>query len=581
MTAPLQPDLPYRAAGLTERQAAAHLLDRFAFGPTPGAVDRVVEMGLERWLDEQLRGDLPEPELDRRLAGIAALSASPEELAETYASAGYVRTRAFHAGIVDRNTEKDDKAARRRLLEWAYQQGFRHQRELIKQIAEQKLVRAVYAQNQLREVLTDFWFNHFNVLWHNETSAYLLDYEYGAIRPNVFGPFRAVLGATAKHPAMLRYLDNARSFAPRGRRTAADLPPNLAQRRPAGLNENYARELLELHTLGVDGGYTQEDVEETARALTGWLFRPVDLGGSNGADKMRELIEMANVRGGGVVEGEGRFVFVPALHDAEAKTILGTAFPAGGGLDEGERVLDLVAEHPSTAQHLAWKLARKFVQDDPPDALVDRMAGAFGSSGGDVRVVLREMVQDEAFWAARRAKMKSPFELTASALRALDAEVQDGVPALQRAGALGEAVYLSTAPTGYPDHASAWISAGTLLQRVNFGLALATGGIGGVRADLLALNGGHEPASPEEALEAYAAVVLPARETADTVRLLLPTLRDPDFDARVAAAADGVAPPEDDPLTDDADPRPGELGGPESLGRVVGLLLGAPEFQRQ
>lgn len=599
--------MPYAAAGLTEREAAAHLLHRFTFGPRPGEVDRVVAMGLEAWFEAQLRADAPEDALEARLARLPALALPDSALLRVYPRPVVVRNRAVRDGYL---TRADLEALPRPALEdtlRAYMKahGYRPFRQLQGQLFARKLLRARYAENQLAEVLADFWFNHFNVAFQDgQARPYLLSYERRAIRPHVLGRFRTLLGATARHPAMLLYLDNARSSAAedamttldmrmsrmeatggpavrrrieaaRRRREAArqmrtaDAPARPGARR--GVNENYARELMELHTLGVDGGYTQADVEEVARAFTGWTVLPPTPEG----DTVRTRLE-GRRRAGFVIEGD--FLFRPNLHDAGEKHILGETFPEGGGLDEGERVLDLLAAHPSTARHLARKIAVRFVSDDPPDALVDDLAAVYLDTGGDLRAVVRALAYSPYFWeaSAQRAKVKSPLELSISALRALDADLDDPRGLLNWLRKMGQPLYAYQAPTGYPDRAEAWINTGTLLNRMNFAMRLASGRIRGVTVDLPALNRHREPASVEEALTTYARLLLPERDVTATVAQLLPPAADPGFARRLDASARRAAPP------DEGSERPVEAApNPAALARVVGVILGSPGFQRR
>ncbi|HWM93663.1 MAG TPA: DUF1800 domain-containing protein [Thermoanaerobaculia bacterium] len=492
--------LPWKEAGLTEREAAAHLLNRFAYGPRPGEVDAVVKMGLDRWLERQLAADLPDRELERRLDSLPVLEMSASEIARTYPRPGMLRAEASRAGVIPENKEEVDKKERREaVMRWASQQGYRSQRELASQLTAQKLWRAVESENQLAEVMTDFWFNHFNVsMTDNQSRGHLLSYERDAIRPNALGRVRDLLGATARHPAMLLYLDNARSNARRG------------------LNENYARELMELHTLGVDGGYTQKDVVEVARAFTGWTVLP----------------------------REGEFLFRPAAHDAGAKTVLGRKLSARG-VEEGEAVLDLLAVHPSTAKHLATKLAVRFVSDKPSQALIERLAAVYLKSGGQVKPVLQEIAGSPEFWSreALGAKIKSPFELAASALRGLDAEVKDPRETLRWIADMGQKLYAYQAPTGYPDRAEAWVNTGSLLSRMNFGLELAGGRVRGVDFDFAALNGGKKTG---ESLRFYAERLLPGRDLKPALALMEP-----------------------------------KVSTSEAPEQVVGVILGSPEFQRR
>jgi uncharacterized protein (DUF1800 family) len=330
------------------------------------------------------------------------------------------------------------------------------ERRIFNELAEAKLLRAVYSERQLEEVLVDFWFNHFNVFARKgQTGIYLGEYEREAIRPHVLGRFRDMLGATARNPAMLFYLDNWQSVAPHpGIARRLDQVPNNRPRR--GLNENYARELLELHTLGVDGGYTQDDIVHVARALTGWTIgRP----------------------------GAGGFRFALSLHDREAKTVLGQTIPAGGGIEDGERVLDILARHPSTARNIAFKLAQRFVSDTPPPSLVDRAARVFQSADGDLREVVRTIVTSTEFFdpAVRLAKVKTPFEFVVSALRATSADVRTSQAINRALQEMGMPLYMCQPPTGYDDTAATWVSSGALVTRINFAVALTRGQLRGIQ----------------------------------------------------------------------------------------------------
>ena len=347
-------------------------------------------------------------------------------------------------------------------------------RQEVQALASQKITRAIYSERQLEEVLVDFWFNHFNVFaGKGRTSTFLVDYEREAIRPHVWGSFRELLGATAKSPAMLFYLDNWLSVDPKAgeqiqnankRRRAqpggrlrqgsgaqvADMPPPPQQGpRRSGLNENYARELLELHTLGVDGGYTQQDIVEVARALTGWSLNN----------------QQAN---------EG-FRFMPAMHDRGEKKVLGHTIRAGGGIEDGEKVLDIVAAHPSTATHIATKLVRRFVNDEPPAALVDKVAATFTRTKGDLRETVRTLVTAPEFYATehRGAKVKTPLVFVVSAVRATGRDVRETRPILNALQQLGMAPYQCQPPTGYDDTADTWVSAGALVTRMNIAQQLA------------------------------------------------------------------------------------------------------------
>jgi uncharacterized protein (DUF1800 family) len=342
------------------------------------------------------------------------------------------------------------------------------------EVSSAKLARAVTSERQLYEQMVDFWENHFSVFaGKGQTRLFIPAYDRDVIRPYALGKFRDLLGAVAKSPAMLFYLDNAQSAADTVHRTLSSrrlreaqpvgsrpgLRPGLTVapggvRPPRGLNENYARELMELHTLGVDGGYTQQDVIEVARALTGWSIDP----------------------------REGAFVFRPAIHDADEKTVLGSRLPALRGIEDGEQVLDILARHPSTARHITRKLVVRFVSDSAPPALVDRCAAVFSRSDGDIRETLRCVVTSPEFFskAAYRAKVKTPFELVASALRATNASVDNTPRGAQVVARLGQPIFGRQTPDGWPDRADDWVNAGAMVNRVNFGLTLAAARVPGV-----------------------------------------------------------------------------------------------------
>jgi len=329
---------------------------------------------------------------------------------------------------------------------------------------EAKLYRAIYSNRQLEEVLTDFWFNHFNVYVNKDRLASMLaSYEQDAIRPHVFGKFQDLLLATAKHPAMLYYLDNWQSMSPDVFQIGPFAPgpfitPQQLARNARGLNENYGRELMELHTLGVNGGYTQEDVVNVARCFTGWTIRNPNV--------------------------KPEYTYAAFMHDTGEKTVLGHKIAAGGGEQDGVQVVEILAHHPSTARFIATKLARHFVADDPPPALVDRMARTFLKTGGDLRAVYETMFTSREFFSegAWTAKVKSPLEVVVSAVRALDGEATDTFVLAQKVADMGEPLYGKEFPTGYKDTAEAWLSTANVIARINFANALVNGDIHGVKA---------------------------------------------------------------------------------------------------
>jgi uncharacterized protein (DUF1800 family) len=393
---------------------------------------------------------VPDPAVDAKLAGLPTLSMSIAALQTGFPRPQAGLARAGEAG----DTIPPEK--RPAVME--------------KELVTAKLVRAVESSRQLNEVLADFWFNHFNVFLGKGEDRWMIGpYERDAIRPHVFGRFRDLLGATAAHPAMLWYLDNWSSVR-----------EGFGKQ---GLNENYARELLELHTMGVDGGYTQEDVREVARCFTGWsIVRPR-------GNAARATPREANLE-------NGTFVYRDFAHDKGEKHVLGEVIPAGGGREDGEKVLDLLVRHPATARFLAAKLCRKFVSDAPPPALVARVADTFRKTRGDLRSVYAAIFSSPEFWsdAAFAAKTKTPLELAASAVRALGGTVRPAfAPSLsQQIARMGEPLYQCQPPTGYRDAAETWVNAGSLLNRLNFGLALASGRIEGVSIDSARLAAGPE-----------------------------------------------------------------------------------------
>jgi len=427
------------APGAVHNAAITHVLNRLTFGPRPGDVERVRMMGVEGWLDEQLH---------------------PARIDD-----GAVEAMLPQLGTAP------DGADQKELRQFARQQ--------VITLASEKLLRAMYSERQLQEVLVDFWFNHFNVYaGKGRTAMFLPSYDRDVIRPHVFDRFRDLLEADAKSPAMLFYLDNWLSAAedanrepgsgirdPRVRRRpgrfgsripapASRIPAGAKQKkRVRGLNENYGRELLELHTLGVDSGYTQQDVINVARAFTGWT-----------------------------IDRDGHFRFVAALHDTGEKMVLGHRIKAGGGVEEGEQVLDILASHPATAHHIAFELTQRLVSDEPPPALVDRAAKRFLETKGDLREVVKTIVTSPEFLApdVRNAKFKTPFELVVSAVRTTGAAVADARPFVQTLQQLGEPLYMCQPPTGYHDTADAWVSAGGLVTRMNFATRLASGNMPGV-----------------------------------------------------------------------------------------------------
>ena len=581
---------PYRKAGLTERQAAAHLLSRFTYGAGPGQVDAVVKMGLENWFAQQLEGNLPDDSLGQVLDRYDALKLTNEEIVNTYPRAGQVVRMAIRDGVISRDSVKIDRKEYRDALQtYMQQKGYKREQDLFRQFINQKVLRAAYSQNQLREVLTDFWFNHFNVsITKNDCAEFIPAYERDVIRPAALGNFNALLLGTAKSPAMSYYLDNFSSSGPlparpedrdkvyarakvekvemadTAYRVATDpamqrnaieaqagvdaLPVDSSRvialrvaalqgggaRKNRGLNENYAREVMELHTLGVDGGYTQQDVTQAARVLTGWGVYPMN---ENGKGIINRFSEDQLARRGFVHEGD--FLFNANRHDKGEKKVMGQTFAAGGGYEEGVRLLEMLAHHPSTAVFITRKIAVRFVSDNPPQSLLDKMAKTFRDTNGDIKKVLITMVEAPEFWSASavREKTKSPFELAIGAVRSLHGTIEQPYQLYTWVTRMGEKKYYYQAPTGFPDKGAYWINTGSLLNRMNFGLALASGRIPGVSIDLVALNNGHEPESSQAALIIYGKIILPERNLDATMKRLMPMLNDPALAQKVDEAS--------------------------------------------
>ena len=495
-----------------------HVLTRLAFGGRPGDATAVRAMGVDKWIARQLA---PEQIDDSRattlVARYPALTSSRADLVSDFAEARQARRQ----GAAQANARPPMDVQR-----------------AVPELQASLLTRAVASERQLFEVMVNFWENHFSVFAQKgaQERLFLVEYDRDVIRPNAMGKFRDLLGAVAHSPAMLFYLDNWQSQADSANPTLAEMQSvgrprlrALLKARPRrGLNENYARELMELHTLGVDGGYTQKDVQEVARALTGWT--------------------LALQQGGG-------FVFRPEAHDAGAKVILGRKFAAGRGIEEGEEVLDLVARHPSTARFITTKLARHFISDDPPRSVVDRCSKVFTSTDGDIRSTLGCVITGPEFFsrAAYRSKVKTPFQVVASAMRAMDATPDQSPRSVQTVAQMGQPIFGRQTPDGWPDRADAWMNSGAILNRINFGLQMASRRVPGVQfgrvAEIEALQG-----APREA------------QVDGVVKLL--------FGGQVSTDTRQVLLSGENPLATERNPLSG-------LQQIVGLALGAPEFQRR
>ena len=616
---------PYESEGLTKRQAAAHLLSRFTYGATPGQVDEVAKMGLENWFEQQLTGGLPDDSVKERLTGYDALAMSNADVIRAFPKPIQVLRLAKAEGIIadDSAVLNNKKMYKDVLLDFARKKNFRRQSELYRQFISQKILRAAYSNNQVQEKLTEFWFNHFNVsLTKRACALFIPSYERDVIRPNVTGKFGNLLLATAKSPAMLLYLDNFSSAGPNNTDEDSPLARRLKKAKDAnlsdsatkdqlkrlqrlkknqGLNENYAREVMELHTLGVDGGYTQDDVTQAARVLTGWTVYPMEDGYGNALRKLIDRVGEDKLIQRGYVH-DGDFLFAMNRHDNGSKTVMGKKFAADGGYEEGTALLSMLAHHASTAQFISKKLAAYFVNDVPPKSLVDKMANTFLEKDGDIKEVLRTMVNTREFWSASavREKTKSPFELAISSIRALQADIEQPYQVFNWVEKMGQKMYYYQAPTGFPDRAQYWINTGALLNRMNFGLSIASGQMRGVSTDLASLNNYHEPESATDALVTYGKLMMPERNLDETIKRLTPLLTEPGLDKKIENASKKITPQKTTeammPGDEDEDLLPAnpneeakmqrrknkELqNGKNMLAQVVGIIIGSPEFQRK
>ena len=555
---------------LAADQQVIQALNRLTFGPRPGDAQRIRAMGLDKWIDLQLRPDkIDDTPFEKFADRYDILKQDQNDLLKQFADAQRERR------IVKR--DRADSVGMSREDRMAMQQIGLARRQFMGQLQSERVARAVASNRQLEEVMTDFWLNHFNVFAGKgpPEAYYLVEYERDVIRPNALGKFRDLLEAVARSPAMLFYLDNARSMADSTRpRLASERrggafadQPRRKQLRNGGLNENYGRELLELHTLGVDGGYTQQDVINVARALTGWTIRPPVMGGG--------------------------FIFRPEMHDAGDKVVLGHKLAAGRGIEDGEDVLDVVSKSASTARFIATKLARRFVSDNPPQALIDDAATVFLKTGGDIREVLRTIVTSNEFYSqqAFRSKVKSPFEVVVSAIRALNAQPDSTPRTAQAIAYLGEPLFGHQAPNGYPETSDAWMNTGAILNRINFGMAVAANRIPGVTIASLPGIDSLGTSSRATQVDAVIALLLSGSASPDT-RAVLMKGENP-LASSVAPEPSAETSMEDSMMPDGkglgaGGPRanrgaPGFGNVPQLSGvaQIVGLALGSPEFQRR
>ncbi|MEO8770561.1 MAG: DUF1800 domain-containing protein [Ferruginibacter sp.] len=613
---------PYKEAGLTERQAAAHMLSRFSFGATPGQVDEVVQMGLEKWFTQQLNGGIPDDSLQARLVDYDAINLTNTEINKIFPRPIQVLRMARDEGFLpkkDSFTDDERKAYKKQLADFVKDKKFRRQGVFVHQFINYKILRAAYSNNQLQEVLTDFWFNHFNVSFtKKDCIAFMPAYERDIIRPNVTGNFEDMLLATAKSPAMLLYLDNFNSSGSndngdddermlrRLQRMNASLDDSASKemvqklqkrKKNQGLNENYAREVMELHTMGVDGGYTQSDVTQAARILTGWTLYPVENSYGSGMKKILDKIGEDKLTEQGFVH-DGDFLFAMNKHDKKEKIVLGKKFPERGGYQEGVDLLKMLAHHPSTASFICKKLAVHFVSDNPAKSLVDKMTKTFLEKDGNIKEVLITMACAPEFWnkSVIRDKTKSPFEFAISAIRALHTDIKQPYQVFTWLDKMGQKIYYYQAPTGFPDKAQYWINTGALLNRMNFGLSIASKQMRGVNTDLLSVNNNHEPESPSAALVTYGKLLMPERDLTETIKRLTPLLTQPalekkldDIAGKPSLKSEATTKGDEDMVEDAMKENEKPMNGNKKmdsdtdtmLAQVVGIIIGSPEFQRK
>jgi len=535
------------ARDLTADQQVKQALARLTFGARPDEISHIGPDGLDHWLLGQLEPEkIDDHYCDSLLSTSSSQRLTVKALADSFPSQDiFIRELRRQRGLAPNAflvLSAEDTARMKALND----RGNR----VAQQIIAAKMTRAIFSERQLLEVMTDFWENHFSVYYGKMPTRFsLLEYDRDVIRPHALGKFRDLLGAVARSSEMLYYLDNWQSQADSVHDNLGELA-NLRKaktdrdssriraavlKRRQGLNENYGRELLELHTLGVDGGYTQQDVINVARALTGWTVEDPRAGGG--------------------------FVFRPAMHDASPKVVLGHQLPGGRGIEDGEQVLDIVARHPATAHFIARKLVRHLVSDSVPTSLVDRAAAAFTSTDGDIRQVLATIVTSPEFYSrvAYKAKVKTPFELVVSTMRAMSQSPDTTPRTAQLPARLGQPMFGRLTPDGWPDDAPEWINSGSILNRINFGTLAANGGLPGLTVDRWPPATALRTASFPDQVDGVVRELLGGEASPETRSILLSRMN---------------------PLVG-VMPEPAPSDAPRRLKELVGLTLGAPEFQRR
>lgn len=622
---------------LSEEQKIIHVLNRLGFGARPGDVERVKKIGIEKYIEQQLNpAAIDDSATEAKVKRLEAFNLATAELFAKYPNPGALlqmlegrrNGNAQPPAAPEEMTDKERQERQQKIRELYAKYDLRPANQLLPQIVSNRMLRAVYSERQLQEVMVDFWQNHFNVFAGKAAVRwYIPSYERDVLRKHALGNFRDLVVGTAQHPAMLFYLDNFESVSPnagpqnRGNGPLAQavrdgrLTPQMRERikrnqgitdaeldqrirqlqqgaqnqRRRGINENYARELMELHTLGVEGGYTQKDIVEVARAFTGWTiadprgYRRAAAMMINGTDN-RRLDRLQRMAGVPDDLESGEFFFNANWHDKDPKVVLGQKVDEGG-INDGLKVIDILVKHPSTAKFIARKLAVKFVSDKPSEALVGRVAAAFTKSNGDIRATLRALFTDKEFFSAEnyRAKIKTPFELAVSSIRALGGDTNGGPPMLAMLNKLGEVPYGYQAPTGYPDTAEDWVNTGALLERLNFAIAVSSNRIPGTRVDLK----GFAASNRSRVLDVALKQILNGEVSSTTKNTLAKQIEQPLPEVKAVSEIDDA---EEVPNMRDAGQQGGQRnrqlrllapsGDPEIF-KIVSLVLGTPEFQRQ
>ncbi len=648
---------------LTEDQKITHVLNRLGFGARPGDLERVKAIGLQKYIDQQLNpASIDDRVAEAKVNGLDVFNMSTAELFAKYpnpaallkqlegkagakkpsaASDANTNTKTDPAGqdpqkAQDDQTQAEQRERRQKIAALYQEYGLKPAGQIVPEIAANRILRAVYSERQLQEVMVDFWQNHFNVFSGKAAVRwYIPSYERDVLRKNALGNFRDLLVGTAEHPAMLFFLDNYESVSPNvnmpdnaaarrqqqvfrnnrriqspaqqlrrelygidnarlnpGMNQVGSLPKPTPQKRPQrGINENYARELMELHTLGVDGGYTQKDIIEVAKCFTGWTiadprgYRRSAAGMIEGTED-RRLARLQKQQGVPDDVDSGEFYFNPRWHEGGPKTVLGQTINEGG-VKDGLKVLDILVNSPATAHFIAKKLAVKFVSDTPSEGLVSRVADAFHNSRGDIKTTLKALFSDKEFFAPEnfRAKIKTPFELAISSIRAIGANTTGGPQMLAMLNKMGEVPYGYQAPTGYPDMAEDWVNTGALLERMNFAIAVASNRIPGTSVDLSSFRGSDKA----QILDKAVSTILNGEISSTTRSMLVKQLEQPLPEVKPGKDINDMA-SDEQPMrakgqnAGRSNRQQGRLlaptGDPDVF-KAVSLVLGAPEFQRQ